>query len=1016
MKSVALLRAVVLIPLLSFIFSYETSKAMESSGKGETTPPKPKRYFYPQEQQDKSKITDATTAGSGEEGAFRDSSTNSADSAEDSSSGVSATEDIYTQATKIKRSKSVSGAFNRVKSGGRAIKEKIVPDRDNVKANVRKKISRTFSKKNEDKNKKDTPKEERPDPEKKVILVEPLKFAVIDRNDSVPKILKMPELVSGKIQRQRSWGNNTQNVTRATQDPLDNEKKSAQQQGPRPRVLSVSHDNISLLDEKTAMLSQGNSQQRRALQRRKSAHNLNERGENISRKEQQSWKRRSHERPLERSPSKAFQGLNLESQEQGLSPRYRLNPQLSPRLYQRKNPLQQGLLLYLDKSGQPLETQPVSPRYQPTTPRLSYSAKKEIPTNVTEFSDSEAPSEEYLEGSQENEKRSILSFNQEYSPFALGYEKDRGDALFIRIIDHRLFRPAPLVVIGSGIFWSLIFATLPPTAMTGVNVNVTGYYFDIPPGEWLSTTLVTTFMTTFTLALLEEGYEWGQTIGWPIWNAMKACHSCCTGTKEQEDALSTPLFGGAEYTWEIGYKKSLLYYGKNLFSLTAALSEGILPFALLSSVWAKDFSHLIIPFGSCVLVRYTGQAYNANTKLLRYHLQDYLNQEPKGKFVYMDDGLKDEEVESYFYKENLDPEKATKHKNAVRKAIQQSLREVGENEDIAKEKYGIVKNERDKIRGLSLDEKEYFALSVLMSQSIPNEPSGIANMQEIEFCPMTVNCLKLLYQKGISLTQKPADFIRIPLKALALVGAGMAIEQGLRIVFQYWLPHSSWTPKLINISSGTLIVCYATKELLYIAKAVKEYNASKASLASVSNFSLASIGATVPAGFSALVGVALGFQYVDESESSQKWKALMIAYGLDALLSGHTYYKNKLQGFQTNAVTTIPEYTKECVVAYTPQFIMKGANYLKEGIVNNTPGCLKDGLSSSYNFLLKYTSPFYHRSWLWKWHHDLDKKVNDDNDSVTNATLYFTQQGQSTDMGSDDELSGYGKNVEYYIM
>lgn len=978
----------------------------------------PKRYFHRQNSQEKVKTIGTTNnAGSGDETSIRISLTNSTDSAEDNAlDDFEKKEEIYTDAVKIKRSNSLSGMLKRVKSGGQAIKEKmsreqIMRDEESLK----RRASRLFSNKDKGKEEKDTYEEEKLNCEKQVTLVEPIKLPVINTNDFVPEILETPELERSKIQRQRSWGKNPQNVTRKTRDPLVNGEENSYQQS-----LSKSHDNIPSVNEKTAMLAEGGQQQKRTVRRGKSAYNLNEtgklneRGENISRKERQSWKRRSHERPLERSPSQAY-GWHIENQED-LSPRQCRNLSSSKRLSQRKNPLQEGLSLYLNENGQPLENQPVSPRYQPTTPRLSHSAKKEIPTNITEFSNSEAPSEEFFEESQEYKESSILSFNQKYSSLVLPYEKNRGDASFIRIIDNRLFRPDPRMVVSFGVLGSMTFAVLPPTAMTGVNVNVTGYYFNIPPGEWLSTTLVTTFMTTFTLALLKEGYEWGQTVGWPVWNAMKDCYSCYTKEKEEEDVLSTPLFCGAGYTWEIGYRKSLLYYGINLFSFTAALSEGILPFALLSSVWAKDFSHLIIPFGTCVLVRYTGQAYNANTKLLRYLWQDYINQEPKGKFDYMGDGLKDEEVESYFYKENLDPEKAKKHKKAVREAIQLSLREGEENDEVLKEKYEIVKSERDIIKGLSIEEKGYFALSALMSHSMPDEPMDFPRRKAIEFCPPTTNCLKVEYQKGISLIQKPVEFIKIPLKALALVGAGMAIEQGLRIVFQYWQPYSPWTPLLINASSGTLIALYATKELLYMAKAVKEYSSPKASLVSVPNFSLASFGATVPAGFSALVGVALGFQYVEESESSQKWKALMIAYGLDTFLSGHTHFKNKLQGFLTDAVTTIPEYTKECVVDYTPQFIKSGASYLKEGIVNKTPECLTDGLSSCYNFCSKYISPFYQRSWLWKWHHELDEKVNDDNDSVTNASLYFTHQGQFTDMGSEDELSGYGKNVEYYVM
>ena len=1027
-----LLRSIGLISLVSFIFSNGTSNAMDDFSNKEREQSQPKRYFHRQNSQEKVKTIGTTNnAGSGDETSTRTSRTNSADSAEDNVDDFEKKEEIYTDAVKIKRSNSLSGMLKRVKSSGQAIKEKMSREqigRDDE--GLKRKASRLFFNKDKGKEEKDTyEEEEKLNSEKQVTLVEPIKLLVINPNDSVPETLETPEVEAepeqkpgrGKIQRQRSWGRNPQMVTRKKQDPLVNEEGNSYQQSP-----SKSDDNIPSLNEETAMLPERSQQQKRTVRRGKSAYNLNEtgkpneRGENISRKERQSWKRLSHERPLERSPSQAY-GWHIESQED-LSPRQRRNLSSSKRLSQRRNPLQEGLSLYLNENGQPLDNQPLSPRYGRMSPRLAYSAnKKETLIKITELSDLEILSGG-CDKSDYDDEESSFSFGdgreqsldgQEQSPLALKYEKNRGNASFIRIVDNRLFRPDPRMVVGLGVLGSMTFAALPPTAMTGVNVNVTGYYFNIPPGEWLSTTLVTAFMTTFTLALLKEGYEWGETISWPVWKGMKACYSCYTGTKEQEDVLSAPLMDGAEYTWEIGYKKSLTYYGINLFSFTAALSEGILPFALLSSVWAKDFSHLIIPFGTCVLVRYTGQAYNANTKLLRYLWQDYINQEPKGKFDYMGDGLKDEEVESYFYKENLDPEKAKEHKKAVREAIQQSLREGEENEGIAKEKYEIVDAERSKIRGSSLDEKEYFALSALIIKPMPDTLVSSANMYEIDLCRPSLNCLKAHYQKGIFLIQKPVDFIKILLKALALVGAGIAIEQGLRIVLQYWQPDSPWTPALISASSGTLIALYATKELLHMAKAVKEYSSPKASLATVSNFSLASLGATVPAGFSALVGVALGFQYVDESESSQKWKALMIAYGLDTFLSGHTHFKNKLQGFLTAAVTTIPEYTKECVVEYTPQFIKNGAGYLKEGIINNTPKFIEDGLSSSYNLCSKYMSPFYQRSWLWKWHHDLDEKVNDDNDSVTNAALYFTIEGQLPGGGSDDE-SFNGQDTVYH--
>ena len=668
-----LLRLIGLISLVSFIFSNGTSNAMDDFSNKEREQSQPKRYFHRQNSQEKVKTIGTTNnAGSGDETSTRISLTNSTDSAEDNVDDFEKKEEIYTDAVKIKRSNSVSGAFNRVKSEGKAIREKIVFDGDDVKENLRKKISRTFSKKDKDKSKKNTYKEEEtPDPEKQVTLGDSVEIPIIDTNDSVPETLETPEVEAEpeqkpercKIQRQRSWGRNPQIVTRKKQDPLESEKENgAQQPPPKLQLFSSFESNLPPVSEQTAMLPQGNMQQKWALRRGRSAYKLGAGDENASRRQQQSWKRLSHERPLERSPSQAY-GWHIESQED-LSPRQRRNLSSSKRLSQRRNPFQEGLSLYLNENGQPLDNQPLSPRYGPMSPRLAYSAnKKETLIKITELSDLEILSGG-CDKSDPDDEESSFSFGdgreqsldgQGQSLLALKYEKNRGNASFIRIVDNRLFRPDLRMVVGLGVLGSMTFAVLPPTAMTGVNVNVTGYYFNIPPGEWLSTTLVTAFMTTFTLALLKEGYEWGETIGWPVWKGMKACYSCYTGTKEQEDVLSAPLMDGAEYTWEIGYNKSLTYYGINLFSFTAALSEGILPFALLSSVWAKDFSHLIIPFGTCVLVRYTGQAYNANTKLLRYLWQDYINQEPKGKFDYMGDGLKDEEVESYFYKENFPP-------------------------------------------------------------------------------------------------------------------------------------------------------------------------------------------------------------------------------------------------------------------------------------------------------------------------------------------------------------------------
>lgn len=807
-------------------------------------------------------------------------------------------------------------------------------------------------------------KEQDPHSEKQITFSNPIEPTADNSKALVPEYSQKP-----KIQRQRSWGKN-------------------------PHITNNQPPSRNDADESTPIIPQIR------LEQPNPAHGLLIET-NVSRKK----KRLSHQRPLERSSIKPLPG-----REGALSPRGYLDPRLEKALLQERNPLQEGLSFYLNENGQPLghqltspRSQLTSPRSQPTSPRLNHSTEKETTINLASFFEPEGFTEDSFRTDQETS-----SLKQDQPLLVVKYEENRGSAPFIRIMDNRSYRPDPRAVIGSGVLGSLIFAAFPPTAMTGINVNVTGYYFDIPPGEWLSTTLVTTFMTTFTLALLKEGYEWGQALGWPIWHAMKACYSRCTETKEHEDALSMPLFEGAEYTWKIGYKKNLLHYGGNGFSLIAALPEGILPTALLSLVWAKDYSNLIIPFGACLLVRYAGQGYNANTRIVRYLLKDYLNQEPDGGFVYMSNDLKSEEMENLFYQHNLDPKQAIKHKGLVREAIQRSLQITEENDDIAKRKYEIVNHERDIIRGISLNNKQYFALSALMSNPTVGTPIN----------PLIMNCLRVQCQKGLLLIQKPIEFLKIPLKALALVGAGMAIDQGVTIFTRYWLPNSS--PYLINASSGTLITFYAVKELLHLAKAVKEYGSPKASLATVPNFSLASFGATVPAGFSTLVGVILGFQYVDESESSQKWKALMAAYALDSFLSGHSHFKNKLQGFLTAAVTTVPEYTKECVVEYTPQFIKKGVTFLKEVIANKTPECLKGFMSNTYNFLSGYTRPFYQRSWLWKWHHDLDEEVNDGNDAVTNASFYFiTQKSKSTDIYYDEssiyEGDAYEENVEYYF-
>ncbi len=973
MKRNTLLKSIALMLFFPLFLSCTSTAAMEIVEKDEGKHLKQKRYFHSQNLEKTLGVTN--NADSREEDLSISSTTNSTD--DDSEPE----ETVYTEATKIKtasllkRSQSISKGLTR-------------------------KVSRKFSRKDKGTDQKDADKkngeEKKTESEKQVVFTDPKRRP---------------------IQRQRSWGKNPYIVERTSKTPLNpGEGNNPLGLLPSSPLLPILENTIDLSNEVAVTVTQENPQKKKTLRRGQSAQKLDFGQGNDSQRKPQSWKRVSEGSLFERRRTKAVYALNLEGQAEDsyedLSSRQRLNPQPWKRLYQGINPLQEGLSLYLDKTDQPLEIQPVSPRYQSTSPRLLQGGLS------TEGSDSEKFSESSSdEGVEISETYSSQSPRQEQSSFAIQYEKNRGDAPFIRVMDNRFYRPDPRVVVGFGVLGSLVFGAFPPTAMTGVNVNVTGYYFDIPPGGGLSTTLVATFMTTFTFALLQEGYEWGQTIGGAVWSAMKACYSCYTGKKEQEDALSTPLVGGGEYTWEIGYKKSLLYYGVNGFALIAALPEGILPAALLSSVWAKDFSDLIIPFGTCLLVRYTGQAYHANTRILRYLLKDYINQEPDGKFVYMASSLKDEAVENFFYKANLLPEQAIKHKDLVREAIQRSLHNGEENDDMAKGKYAIVNDERDQIKGLSIDEKKYFAVSALMDKPVHPESMNVPKG----------NCLKVQGQKAIFLIQKPAGFLKIPLKALALVGAGMAIEQGLKIVLQYWQPDSPywqpdspWTPQLIKASAGTLISFYAIKELLHMAKAVKEYGAPKASLATVPNFSLAGFGAAVPAGFSALVGVILGFQYVDESESSQKWRVLMVPYAVDAFLSGHSHFKNKLQGFLTAAVTTIPEYIKECAVDYTPQVVKKGAVYIKEGIVNNTPECLKEFMSNPYNAVSEYISLSYQRSWLWKWHHDLDEKVNDDHDAVTNASLYFVTQEEDITNGyyRDEEslgYSGYGEDIEYHV-
>lgn len=143
MKSIALSRSINLIPFMSLFLFLVASHAMDDCEKEANPPSKTRHYFHSQKAQEKGKTIGTTTnAGSGDETSIRISLTNSTDSAEDSVSTDSVAEEvIYTDAVKIPRSNSLR---NVIKKGQQAIKEKIVPDGDNVKANVRKKISRTL--------------------------------------------------------------------------------------------------------------------------------------------------------------------------------------------------------------------------------------------------------------------------------------------------------------------------------------------------------------------------------------------------------------------------------------------------------------------------------------------------------------------------------------------------------------------------------------------------------------------------------------------------------------------------------------------------------------------------------------------------------------------------------------------------------------------------------------------------------------------------------------------------------
>jgi hypothetical protein len=418
-------------------------------------------------------------------------------------------------------------------------------------------------------------------------------------------------------------------------------------------------------------------------------------------------------------------------------------------------------------------------------------------------------------------------------------------------------------------------------------------------------------------------------------------------------------------------------------------------------------------------MRNMGQGYNSTTKVARYLLKDCINQESEGEFKYTANDPNDQIIEECFHKQNVqNPRYTQEHKDSLHEAIHRSFISVDENDDEANEIYDIVNAERDKIRGVSIDDKNHFALRAL-TKITRNERADLANLivTESYYSHMRVALNTLLskmmdkYQKPIILIKKSTVISKIACKSCAIYGAYFVTEQGFKLFWTYFFQSPLDITQLTQATTGTVFTFYTLNQLFHIARTVEEFNTPKESVTTVPNISLASVCAVIPSICWTLMAVDLGFQNLDESCSSQKWKAFMVPYAIDTALSLHTHMKNKLQDFLTASVTTIPECIKESAVKCTPTCLTKG-------IKRATPQCLKRCMSSSYNFLSGCIPGFikescglcYKRCWLNKWHVELDEAVEYEFDSVTLASLDFTIK----EIDEDEESSTLGRNMQYH--
>lgn len=612
------------------------------------------------------------------------------------------------------------------------------------------------------------------------------------------------------------------------------------------------------------------------------------------------------------------------------------------------------------------------------------------------------------------------------------YRQNRGDAVFMKVMDELSFSPSRLPIVGCGVVGGLLFAVPCGTPMTAVAMNLTGDILKIPVGGWESTVLVSVFMTTFTLAVGTEGYERGQIIG-------RSIQACLPWGNQLEKVVVVPVFAG-QYRWKIGYENYLI----NSTALVMGAFTALLPTTLLPLVWAKNYPDLILPFVFFLFLRKAEEGYTLVKQTINDAFESQLDQGPEGEFVYTENAQQYKFAEEVFFRNNVkNHEQARKHKIHLLEMNQQFRSEMERNKDVAEEAYRIIQDEKDIIEGKSINQKQFFALSALLGKEVEGDGEDVVaitrRIQEksssLSKLENALGYMKILYN-GIKIVCKGGS---------TLISTPIIVEYGLEIFSEYLFPGSWVTKPLAYSLTGLIFTSNLITECLNTiedSKAIRDYNAHKVSFTHCRNVlssaslsgTISSVGAVVPAGFCTLIGVSLGFYSLDRWGVTTGWQTLMMApYVVNEFPPQFYFQKSKLEGFMIATVTTLPEtvstlsgyVSEKCIPKALKRFLRDedGSSSCCSCFSKCIPkrfmgdddgsssccGCFSKCISS----IKAYASLYRKRCWLRNWSNNLHHHVKTFYDTITNATLYFTTQTEAVDQYYEEE-SGDGDGVEYY--